>query len=236
MRPIRLLHLYPDRMNIYGDFGNIIALSQRMEWRDIAFEYHTHMTGDRLTGEYDMIFMGGGQDNGQAYVAQDLQLQSRLIHDHFRANKPILVICGGYQLFGHYFITSEGVELPGIRVFNIATRATDFRMIGNIVLRSEKFGEMVGFENHSGATQLLAGEQPLGKVEKGYGNNQTDKTEGVFSASAIGTYLHGSFLPKNPEVADYLIETALQTIEPKFSLLALDDWLEQKANANAKKL
>lgn len=235
MKPIKILHLYPDRMSIYGDYGNIIALTKRMEWRSIKCQYHTLSVGDKLEEDFDIIFMGGGQDKGQSYVAQDLLLQSGKIHEHFNLNKPILTICGGYQLFGRYFITSDGSELPGIGIFNVVTRATNNRMIGNVLIKSERFGELIGFENHSGETELDGVEKPLGKVLKGFGNNKHSKYEGVLSKNAIGTYLHGSFLPKNPVVADFIIQQAIIIQDPEYTLSSLEDSLEIKAFNAAKK-
>lgn len=236
MKPLKILHLYPDRMNIYGDFGNIISLQQRMTWRGIQYQYVTCSVDEALKGKYDIIFMGGGQDKGQIAVAQDLQLKAHVLHEHMQANVPILVICGAYQLFGQYFITAEAEEIPGISLFNVVTKATEFRMIGNITLDSEMFGELVGFENHSGETELLEGVVPLGRVLKGYGNTHNSQYEGAMMNNAIGTYLHGSFLPKNPQVADYIIEQAARLHDKSFELKPLDDWLENSAAAVAKKL
>jgi len=230
MKPLKILHLYPDRMNIYGDFGNIICLKHRMQARSIKSQYFSRTVDEEIDQDFDIIFMGGGQDKGQASIAQDLQLKSRTLHEHFMRNVPILTICGAYQLFGKYFITAEGEELPGIGIFNAVTKATDFRMIGNIVLQSETFGELVGFENHSGSTELLEGSQPLGQVSKGFGNSKDCKTEGILQGNAIGTYLHGSFLPKNPAVADFIIEQAVRLSQPNYKISELDDWLENKAN------
>ncbi len=235
MRPIKILHLYPDRMNIYGDFGNIICLQKRMEWRSILFEYHTRSIGEEINETYDIIFMGGGQDKGQLAVAQDLQLKSRVLHDHMKRDVPILAICGAYQLFGKYFITAEGEEIPGIGLFNAVTKATKHRMIGNITIQSEVFGKLVGFENHSGETELLEGVTALGKVIKGYGNAFDSKKEGILQGNAIGTYLHGSFLPKNPRVADFIIEKAIALQVPEFGLKPIDDWLENEAARIAQK-
>lgn len=222
-------------MSIYGDYGNIISLVKRMEWRSIKFVYSSLSIGDKFDQEYDIIFMGGGQDKGQVYVAQDIQNKSGKIHEHFNLKKPILTICGGYQLFGRYFVTSDANELPGIGIFDVTTRATNTRMIGNILIKSEQFGELVGFENHSGATELSGIEKPLGKVIKGYGNNIHAKSEGVLSKNAIGTYLHGSFLPKNPVVSDFIIEQAIRIQEPEYKLSSLDNELEAQAFSSAKK-
>lgn len=225
---ISILHLYPDRMSIYGDYGNIIALQQRMAWRGIEYDYYSHEVGDKLTRQHDIIFMGGGQDSGQLMVAKDLHQNQHYIRDHFNSNKPILTICGGYQLFGHKFITQDDIEIKGIGVFDIVTQATSNRMIGNIAVESETFGNLVGFENHSGATQLLNNTKPLGKVINGYGNDGESKEEGVFIKNAIGTYLHGSFLPKNPKVTDFIIKQALLNKGIQEPLKKLDDLLENQ--------
>ncbi len=233
MRPVHILHLYPDRMNIYGDFGNIITLQQRLKWRGLKFEYQTVTVGQKLPKSADLIFIGGGQDKGQILVSEDLQNKKTQLRDLIEAGTPTLAICGGYQLFGEYFMSNDYGELPGIGAFNITTTATDVRMIGNIELDSEKFGRLIGFENHSGATELHDDAQPLGSVMKGFGNNPTSKTEGIVYKNAIGTYLHGSFLPKNPKVADFLLSEAIHKYEPSFELKVLDDILEQRAREQA---
>ncbi len=226
-RKLTILHLYPDRMNIYGDYGNILALQSRMKWRDIDCNYITHEVGDNLTQESDIIFMGGGQDSGQLMVAKDLVKNREYIQERFLSKKPILTICGGYQLFGHSFTTAEGIKIKGIGIFDTVTVATNTRMIGNIVVRSKKFGTLVGFENHSGATTLLNGSAALGEVITGYGNNQNREDEGILVSNAIGTYMHGSFLPKNPKVTDFLIKQALRRKGLNDNLKKLDDNLEQ---------
>lgn len=234
MKPIKILHLYPDRMSIYGDYGNIIALTKRMEWRNIKYDYTAMSVGESIDKDFDVIFMGGGQDRGQEYVAQDLQLKSAKIHEHFNLNKPILTICGGYQLLGRYFVTSEAVELPGIGIFDVVTKSTNIRMIGNILIESDQFGELIGFENHSGATELRGSEKPLGRVLRGFGNNSASKQEGVFSKNAIGTYLHGPFLPKNPRVTDFIIQQAVRFYISEYSLSPLNNELEIRAFEVAK--
>lgn len=166
MKKVKIVHLYPDRMNIYGDYGNIIALQQRMNWRGIKNEVVSVGVREKFPSDADIVFMGGGQDKGQVVVAEDLALKQHEIHDFVESDGPLLAICGGYQLLGEYFISNDYGELPGIRVFNIVTKATSVRMIGNIVIESEQFGELVGFENHSGATEFVGRAQALGKVKK----------------------------------------------------------------------
>lgn len=233
MRAVQIVHLYPDRMNIYGDFGNIIALQKRLEWRGLKHNYIPVTIGDKLPKQADIIFMGGGQDRGQILVAEDMQHKKSELYELVESGVPALTICGGYQLFGEYFMSGEYGELPGIHIFNVVTRATDTRMIGNLEVESEKFGKLIGFENHSGATELFDDAQPLGRVLKGYGNTPSSETEGIMYKNAIGTYLHGSFLPKNPVVTDFLLTQALYLQEPNFELEKLDDEIEHKARVAA---
>lgn len=234
---IRILHLYPNQMNIYGDMGNIIALRQRMLWRGIEFEVINVDIGGKLDIKAgDILFLGGGQDKGQALVADDLVKKSKKIKSAIDDGLPVLTICGGYQLFGKYFLTEENQTIQGIGVFDMFTKASQKRMIGNVVLKSEEFGDLVGFENHSGQTFLQDKNSCLGKVIKGSGNNGEDNTEGILRHNAIGTYMHGSFLPKNPLVADFLIKKANQNINKNFVLKKLDDSLENKTNLFAKRL
>jgi len=237
---IKIGYLYPDLMNIYGDHGNVLTLVKRCQWRDIGVEVVALNIGDRIgRGDYDIFFMGGGQDREQVMVCRDLQdTKGEDIKREIDEGAAALVICGGYQLFGKFYRPFEGEELPGINVFDAYTVAGEKRCIGNVVAKSAlggRQGTVVGFENHSGKTYLGDGCAPLGTVTVGYGNNGEDKTEGARSGGAIGTYLHGSLLPKNPAVADFLIEKALARHGSDMPLGDLDDSLELAAHTAAVK-
>ncbi len=236
MRKLRILHLYADRMSIYGDLGNIICLQKRLEWRSIAYEYITNTVNEKLHGKYDLIFMGGGQDKGQVAVGKDLLTKKAYIKDLIESGVPALTICGGYQLFGKYFLTNDSGEIEGIDVFDVVTKATQLRMIGNVVSVSDKFGTIVGFENHSGATKLGEEALPLAKVIQGYGNDGKSGFEGILYKSAIGTYLHGPLLPKNPAIADFLLTQAIRRIDNNFQLKKINDNLAMQANVFAQNL
>ena len=233
-------YLYGDLMNIYGDTGNIIALKKRCEWRGIKVEVKNISIGDRIpTSEVgtqiDIYFFGGGQDQSQIEVARDLVSsgKGKIIKQEVNRGVPLLAICGGYQLLGEYYQPFKGPKLPGIGIFPAYTVASNQRMIGNIVIDSI-LGKLVGFENHSGKTYLKKGAQPLGKVISGFGNNGEDKTEGCIYKNAIGCYMHGSLLPKNPQLADWLIQKALDVKYGKeIKLEPVDDTLENQAHIAA---
>ena len=224
-------YLYGDLMNIYGDTGNIIALKRRAEWRDIEVEVKNISVGNKLKkGDADIFFFGGGQDQQQELVAKDLTLsKGKIIKQEVERGVPLLAICGGYQLLGQYYKPHKGHKLPGIGLFPAYTVASHDRMIGNIVINSQ-FGKLVGFENHSGKTYLKKAALPFGMVARGFGNNGADKTEGCIYKNAIGCYMHGSLLPKNPKLADWLIKKALEIKYKKaVNLRPLDDTLESQA-------
>lgn len=234
MKPIVIAHLYPREMNIYGDLGNIITLRKRLEWRGYAVQVRAVEIGQRFDfAEVDMVFGGGGQDSGQIVMGQDLLERGEELRQMAAGGVPILTICGSYQLFGRGFTTMEGQELPGISVFGASTVGSTLRMIGNITVRSP-FGELVGFENHSGQTVLESGQKPLGRVGKGFGNNARSGLEGAIFKNAIGTYMHGPLLPKNPALADHLIAAALERRYGKAELEPLDDSLSLAAARVAK--
>ena len=236
---LRVAHLYPDGMNIYGDRGNVTALRYRCEARGIGFVLTEVNIGDPLNpAEVDLILIGGGQDREQRRIADDLVSRGAGIRKAVDEGLPALAVCGGFQLFGHRYVDHEGGVIPGISVFDLETRhpgPVADRCIGNVVLETSQ-GEVVGFENHGGRTYLAPGQAPFGKVRHGAGNNHEDGTEGARRNNAIGTYLHGSLLPKNPKLADELIHAALRrrygesvTLEP------LVDEDETAAHANAVK-
>ncbi|HEU5099295.1 MAG TPA: glutamine amidotransferase [Roseiflexaceae bacterium] len=243
---LRLAHLYPDQMNIYGDRGNILALTQRCAWRGIAVDLLPVGVGAEVDWEtVDIAFFGGGQDSGQALIAGDfVERQGPSIRTAIEGGLVLLAICGGYQLLGHYFLTHTGERLPGVGALDVHTVGGDVRLIGNIVVgvgswvsgngESQPATEhltpdtrLVGFENHSGRTYLGAGVRPLGRVLVGHGNNGEDGSEGAVYHTAFGCYMHGSLLPKNPHFADHLIGLALRRRYGRGAELApLDDRLE----------
>ena len=192
---LRLLQLYPRDMNIYGDWGNTLVLARRAQWAGY---------------DVDLLVGGGGQDSGQERIKADLVERGPQLRAWAADGVPMLVICGLYQLFGHRFVTGTGAEIPGISVLDAETVAGRGRLIGNITLESKTFGRIVGYENHSGLTTLASGVTPFGRVRSGDGNNGKDGTEGARADHVIGTYLHGSLLPKNPAVADWLLARAVE--------------------------
>ncbi|HEX5497746.1 MAG TPA: glutamine amidotransferase, partial [Thermomicrobiales bacterium] len=226
--------LYGTKMNIYGDRGNVIALERRARWRGIDAETRDIGIGDPIPDDVDLFFFGGGQDQEQEAIARDLQgAKGVAIRRAVDDGAAALAVCGGYQLFGHEYRPHGGSALPGIGVFDLATDAGPERFIGNIVVQSP-FGDLVGFENHSGLTRLGAGVQPLGRVKIGRGNNGKDGTEGAIWRNAIGCYMHGSLLPKNPALADWLLARALERRHGPVDLPPLDDTSELAAQASAR--
>ena len=227
---LKILHLYPKEMNLYGDHGNVLALVKRCEWRGIKTEVIAHEPGDPIPDDIDIIFGGGGQDSNQNKIEDDLRHIAMDLKKLVENNVPTLVICGLYQLFGDYFETSEGQKIKGISVIDVTTKGGPERLIGNIVLNTAEFGEVVGYENHSGLTTLGKKAKPFGTVIKGYGNNGDDFTEGARYKNCIGTYLHGPVLPKNPRVADWLILKAIERHQAKPKLERLNDSIEIRAH------
>lgn len=220
---IRLLQLYPNDMNIYGDWGNTLTLKRRLEWQGYDVELLEHNPGDTFPSDVDLIVGGGGQDSGQARVGKDLIEIGPKLRKLADEGLPMLMVCGLYQQFGKFFRTKDGKTLDGIGLLDIETVGGDERMIGNIVTSSEQFGMVVGYENHSGLTTLGEDVKPLGQVIQGAGNNGKDGSEGARYKNIIGTYLHGSLLPKNPAIADWLIEQAVTRKYGEFNANVIDD-------------
>ncbi|MCL4424452.1 MAG: glutamine amidotransferase [Firmicutes bacterium] len=238
---ISVCHLYPDLMNLYGDRGNIIAFTRRCQWHGIETKIQSVTLNQVVDfAEFDFIFMGGGQDREQQAICYDFQqVKGTSLAEAVEAGVALLGICGAYQLLGRYYKTGEGEELPGLQILDVWTEAGDRRMIGNIVEESDLFPgrakTLVGFENHSGRTFLGPKVRPLGRVLVGYGNNGEDGTEGAAYRHAIGTYLHGSALPKNPWLTDLLIAWSLERRYGAVTLSELDDEIEERAHQAAQR-
>ena len=233
MSEVVIAHLYPRRMNIYGDTGNVIAVSRRLEWRGIPHRVDLVQVGsDYDLLDADVVVAGGGEDISQIEVAQDLAVRADNVRAAVDAGVSFLVVCGSYQLFGRRFIAADGSELSGVGVFDAETVGGEGRMIGNVIVQSD-FGRLVGFENHGGRTMLGAGQTALGTVVKGNGNNDTGSDEGAVTNNCFGTYLHGSVLPKNPGLADELLTRGLRRRHGSVHLDSLDDELEMAAARSA---
>jgi len=245
--------LYSDLMSLYGDRGNIICLTKRCQWRKIDVEVReiSLNTSYKQLATCSMLFMGGAQDRQQKLAAQDLQEnKGSTIKEMIENFIPGLFICGAYQFMGHFYRPAEGEDIPGLGIFDLYTvhpGKTKKRRIGNIVTKitnpqllitqlpacrqAGSITTLVGFENHGGRTYLGEKVEPLGKVIKGYGNNGEDRTEGCVYKNAIGSYLHGPILPKNPHLADFLIKLALEKkYGNEIKLEPLDDVLEWQAH------
>lgn len=234
-KQINLLQLYPRDMNIYGDWGNTLVLKRRLEWHGYNVNLLAYNPGDTFPKDVDIIVGGGGQDSGQDIIQNDLLTIAPHLRKLAEDNVPMLMICGLFQLFGKFFKTQDGHVIEGIGLLDIETHAGAERLTGNIITESETFGEIIGYENHSGQTFLGKNVQPLGKVIKGAGNNGQDDTEGARYHNVIATYMHGSLLPKNPAIADFLIEQAIVRKYGSFTPTVIDDRFAELARSVAAK-
>lgn len=232
---LKICHLYPDVLNLYGDRGNIAALSCRLRWRGMDVRVRELKIGDTAHfSEYDLVFIGGGQDFEQEVLLDDLHTgKDRALKSAIEDGMPVLAICGGYQMLGAYYETHEGVRCDFIGALDLYTVGSHTRMIGNYMFdcgTQTPAGTVVAFENHSGKTWLGAGVEPLGTVRAGFGNNGEDGTEGVRYKNVFGTYGHGPLLPKNPKLCDTILQSALVRKYGACELAPLDDTAENAAH------
>jgi lipid II isoglutaminyl synthase (glutamine-hydrolysing) len=232
---IVLGHLYPDYLNIYADRGNMAVLGRRAAWRGVELDYRAIGLAEQVGVEFDLLYIGGGQDREQALIAPDLAAKGEGILRAAAGGTAVLAVCGGYQLLGRFYRDRSGAELPGVGLFPLHTIAGERRMIGDVLLECELAGgrrTLAGFENHAGRTFLDDDASPLGRVVAGFGNNGEDGREGCVVGRAVGTYLHGPLLPRNPWLADWLLEQALAHGGDKApGLEPLADELEAEAHA-----
>lgn len=233
---LNICHLYPDILNLYGDRGNIITMKRRLEGRGIKVNIDECSIGQPLNADkYDIFFIGGGQDFEQEVLLRDLSSgKAQDIRTAVEEEKTFLAICGGYQMLGEYYKTWDGVQLDFIGAIGVHTIGAKERMIGNYMFKTTpESGDtvVVGFENHSGKTYLSEQVAPLGMMLSGNGNNGEDKTEGARYKNVFGTYSHGSLLPKNPVLCDFILQTALNhRYDGAEPLAPLDDTLELNAH------
>lgn len=233
---IRVCWMYHNIMDLYGDKGNMMVLKKRCEQRNISCEITPMEIGDTLDlTSFDLLFLGGGADKEQMLLMEDLLSRKQDIAKAMEQGTFIVLICGGYQLFGQYYIAADGTKIEGLKFFDYYTEAGRNlqRCIGNIAISSQLEDLktiIVGFENHGGQTRNVS--SPLGSVLSGYGNNMEDHMEGFYNGQVLGTYMHGPLFPKNPDIADFVIYKCLKKQNPAFErkdLIPLDDSLENQA-------
>ena len=232
---LKICHMYPDVLNLYGDRGNVLCMTRRLKWRGIDVSVTKLPIGDsRSLAGFDLVFIGGGQDFEQQVLLSDLHRgKDKEINAAIEDGVTFLTICGGYQMLGSYYETFDGKRCDFIGALDLYTKGSVKRMIGNYKFQcspSAGGSVVVGFENHSGKTWLGSGLEPLGKVLSGYGNNGEDGSEGAHYKNVFGTYSHGPLLPKNPELCDLILKTALERKYGSAELLPLDDSFELLAH------
>lgn len=225
-------HFFEDRMNLYGDRGNITILTNRANWRGINVEVkHINDVHDLDLSDADFFMIGGGSDREQGLVTHELESIKDKLLQIIEDGVTGLAICGGYQMLGNYYELATGEKLPGLGILDFYSKAgsdqLSERLIGDILVKSD-FGNLVGFENHGGET--FHDYETLGEVVKGYGNTRTSKQEGLLYKNLIGTYIHGPLLSKNPQLADELLSRMLERKYGDGTLEPLDDEFELKGN------
>ena len=232
---LKICHLYPDVLNLYGDRGNVICMQKRLAWRGIGATVHNVSVGEPLhASDYDLFIIGGGQDFEQEVLLQDLSGEKTAqIKSAIEDGKTFLAICGGYQMLGNYYRTWDGVQCDYIGALDLYTIGQKERMIGNYMFTCDDLPgvNVVGFENHAGRTYLGSGLRPMGTVLYGSGNNGEDGGEGARYENVFATYSHGCLLPKNPNLCDLLLQTALERKYGRAELAPLPDRLEMAAHA-----
>lgn len=232
VKPLTIVHLFPELLNLYGDGGNVIALTRRLQWRGLPVEVREIGMGDAMDfSQADIVFIGGGADREQMIVKDAMVARKSELSAYVADGGVLLAVCGGYQFLGHSYAMDD-VVVEGLGVIDVETVRGEGRLIGNAVIQSDICdAPIVGFENHGGRTTLGPDAKPLGRVlGKTFGNNGEDGFEGVHQGNLIGTYLHGPLLPKNPQVADYLIAQAYNRRGDVLELAPLDDAIELEAN------
>ncbi len=230
---LKICHIYPDVLNLYGDRGNILCMEKRLQWRGIDVVTAGCGLGEKLDGDFDIYMIGGSHDFDTEVIRSDLAAgKAADIRAAVEDGRTFLAVDGGFQMLGRYFETPEGEKRDYVGVLDVYTKGGTSRKPGNYMFTVDEIPglQVVGFENHAARTYLGEGVKPLGHVLTGIGNNGEDGTEGVRYKNVFGTYAHGPLLPKNPILCDAILSSALDRKYGKAELEPLADVLETAAH------
>lgn len=211
---VKIVLLYQSLLGIYGDRGNAMVLRQRLLRRGIDAEIVEVEPGAPIPTDAALYLLGGGEDLAQITAVQALRADGGL-GKAVDAGAVVFAVCAGYQLLGNSFTVGDRDQvIEGLGLLDVVTRRGPIRAVGESLSRwtrpDGRPSLITGFENHAGYTRLGSGASPLARIEVGVGNCD-DGTEGAVQGRVIAAYPHGPILARNPDLADHLLELALDT-------------------------
>lgn len=229
MRELKITHLYPELLNLYGDKGNIAALKCRAEWRDISVSVTEVRPGENIDFENtDILFLGGGSDKELKNVIELLLPEKEKFVAYAENGGVILAVCEGFPLLGKTLVIGDE-NTEGLGVLDIISEKSGKRLTGDVMLKCDIDGEkfnVTGFENRE-LTVNTKDKTPFGKVVKGNG-----EADGIIYKNVFASFLHGPLLPKNPRLTDILLKRALvKKYGETGAFSTLDDSVENEASS-----
>ena len=236
MKELKVALFYPKYLNVNGDYGNILMLKQRAEVNSVDFSVTQIDIGEKYNlSDYDFFYMGGMPDEFNPFVVREILKNKDAFFEIKEAYKTYLGVGFGYQILGENYTFLSREKLDCLGLVDFFTIEKNKRRAGNVTSKMIFMAPnyLVGFENHRGSTYLNKGVRPLSYVDRGFGNNGSDKTEGVISNTIFGTYLTGPILPRNVYFTDYLLKITMENkYQEDFELLDEENSLEEDVHFN----
>ena len=196
---MKLLHLYHDIMNLYGDYANILAVQRILEKSGEDVQIDRLSLGDEVTlEEYDFVFIGSGTEKNQKVVLADLMKYKDQIAAYIAANKPLLMTGNSFEMLGKTVTDGDGKSYEGLGLYDFTVTEVSSKRYTTDIIASAAFLDqpLVGFINKS--SMITGVTSPMDTVTFGIGNNDGEKAEGIRDNHFYGTHITGPVLEKNP--------------------------------------
>lgn len=214
---IKILHLYYDLLNLYGENGNIIALKNTLELNNIPYEISFKTINESYNiNDYDITYLGSGTETNLLICLEDIIKHQEEFKTYIENNK--LLICTGNSniLFGKSYQTLDKKIHHTLNIFEYESIETSFRTVGEQVYETNLIKEnIIGFLNHQ--VSLNNYDSNLFKVITGNGYKPNTNLEGLHYKNFYGTLLIGPFLIRNPYMTNYILKNYLPNYKEHIS-------------------
>ncbi len=224
---IKVLHLYPDLMNLYGEYGNVKLIERHLKDQGYEVKVDTKTKKDAIDFDsYDFIYLGSGTERNQEIILKDLARYKDDIKKYIAAKKVFLATGNAYEIFGEE-IKYLDKTVEGLGIYKYKVTQTENRDACDVIMLSKILkNPVVGFVNKM--SNIEGNTHKLFEVDFGIGEDIDNKVDGVKQNNFFGTHVIGPILARNPEFLEMLVKHVCSNVDVDFKLKKVNYQNEEK--------